>query len=693
MSAINNQWDPDLAENLSESDALKYRSNLLGSDLRITNFGGGNTSAKILQEDPLTGERIEVLWVKGSGGDLGTIELNGFASLYQDKLLQLKDRYRGLEHEDEMVGLLPLCTFNNNSRAASIDTFLHAFLPHQHIDHTHPDDLIAIAACSDSEAITREIFAGEIGWVPWQRPGFELGLMLEAIDRQQPGLKGIIMGGHGLISWADSSEACYSNTVELINRATAWLSQKTTGENFAGKAVDIVSAGKRALIAEKLMPLVRGAISKDSHKVGHFDDSDSVLEFVCSNDLRRLAALGTSCPDHFLRTKICPLVIPYKPAEDNLDAVIAGLGAEFEAYRHGYAGYYQRCRHSDSPAMRDPNPVIFLIPGVGMFSFAADRTTARIAAEFYNNAINVMRGAEAISEYEGLAEQEAFNVEYWLLEEAKLQRMPAPMPLQGRVAYVTGAAGAIGRASAELLLAEGACVMLVDLDQAALEQTLSSLQQDWGHDRVSATVADMRQETDVIASFSATCKQFSGIDIVIASAGIASSAPLTGTSLAMWQKNQDVLSTGYFLVGREAFKILEQQDIGGSIVFIASKNALAASKNAAAYCTAKAAELHLARCMALEGAESGIRVNSVNPDAVLQGSKIWNSEWRKERADAYQMESADLEEHYRQRSLLKQSVLPVDVAKAVLFFASDVSAKSTGNILNVDAGNAGAFTR
>jgi rhamnulose-1-phosphate aldolase/alcohol dehydrogenase len=441
------------------------------------------------------------------------------------------------------------------------------------------------------------------------------------------------------------------------------------------------------------MPLIRGRISTEERKIGHFTDAPEVLEFVNSNALAKLAPLGTSCPDHFLRTKIRPLVLPYDPARDNLDEVITGLDDVLAAYRHDYAAYYERCRHANSPAMRDPNAVVYLAPGVGMFTFAKDKATARIAAEFYVNAINVMRGASGVSAYVGLSEQEAFNIEYWLLEEAKLQRMPKPKSLAGRIAYVTGGAGGIGGATAQRLLGEGACIVIADIDEAALNERVADITKRHGRDAAIGVKLDVTDEMAVVASFEAAARAFGGVDIVVSNAGIASASPVEDTSLELWQKNMDILATGYFLVSREAFRLMQSQKIGGAIIFIASKNGLAASPGASAYCAAKASEIHLARCLALEGAVHGIRVNTVNPDAVLRGSKIWEGEWRQQRAASNKVSEDQLEEVYRQRSMLKLSVFPEDIAEGVYFFASDLSAKSTGNILNVDAGNAQAFPR
>jgi rhamnulose-1-phosphate aldolase/alcohol dehydrogenase len=687
-------WDDNKSKGMTEPEKLLYRSNLLGSDKRITNYGGGNTSAKVMEADPLTGQMVEVLWVKGSGGDVGSIRMDGFATLYMDKLRALKGIYRGVAFEDEMVGLLPHCTFNLNARAASIDTPLHAYVPKKHVDHMHPDAIIAIAAAKNSRALTQQIFGDEIGWLPWKRPGFELGLWLEKFCLENPTAKGVVLESHGLFTWDDDARACYDLTLRIIQQAMDWFADQTAGKPAFGGARHIaLDPNVRRDVAARLMPAIRGMISADHHMVGHFDDQPAVLEFVNAAGMMPLASFGTSCPDHFLRTKIRPLVVGFNPAQPDIDGTLAALSGQIAAYRADYAAYYDRCQHADSPALRDPNAVVYLVPGVGMITFAKDKATARISGEFYVNAINVMRGASAVSEYCGLPEQEAFDIEYWQLEEAKLQRMPKPKSLAGRIAFITGGAGGIGSACAERYLREGACVMLADIDEAALQATAENLSSRHGRDVVRTFVMNVTDESAVIAAHAATAVEFGGLDILVSNAGIASSAPIEATTLALWNKNMDILSTGYFLVSREAFRLFRAQDIGGAVVFIASKNGLAASPNAAAYCTAKAAEIHLARCLALEGAEAGIRVNVVNPDAVLKGSKIWSGDWLDQRASTYKTDKDGLEEMYRQRSLLKRSVLPEDIAEAAYFLASDLSAKSTGNILNVDAGNVQAFTR
>jgi rhamnulose-1-phosphate aldolase/alcohol dehydrogenase len=691
---LDNRWDETAAAGKSESELLLYRSNILGSDKRVTNYGGGNTSAKVQETDPLTGQPTEVLWVKGSGGDIGSMKLDGFSTLYMDKLNALKGLYRGVEFEDEMVGYLPHCTFNLNPRAASIDTPLHAYVPRSHVDHVHADAIIAIAASANSKDLTQEIFGDRIGWLPWKRPGYELGLWLEKYCLDNPDADGVVLASHGLFTWGDTAKECYDCTIDVINVATRWLADRTANTPaFGGAKHESLAPADRRAVAARLMPAIRGFVSGNHHMLGHFNDSDTVLEFVNAQNMEPLAALGTSCPDHFLRTKIRPLVVGFDPAQNNIEQVLDNLPAQVEAYRNDYAAYYDRCKHDNSPALRDPNAVVYLIPGVGMITFAKDKATARISGEFYVNAINVMRGASAVSEYQGLPEQEAFDIEYWLLEEAKLQRMPKPKSLAGRVALVTGGAGGIGAATAERYLAEGACVMLADINADTLENAKASLAQSYGRDVVGTVNMDVTDEAAVANALFETAVEFGGIDILVSNAGIASSAPVEDTSLELWNRNMDILSTGYFLVSRETFKLMRTQDMGGAIVFVASKNGLAASPNASAYCTAKAAEIHLARCLALEGAEAGIRVNVVNPDAVLRGSKIWEGDWLDQRASTYGTDKEGLEEMYRKRSMLKRSVLPEDIAEACYFFAAETSSKSTGNILNVDAGNLQAFTR
>jgi rhamnulose-1-phosphate aldolase/alcohol dehydrogenase len=686
------KWNDDDCRGLSEPELLRYRSNLLGSDLRITNYGGGNTSAKVMMSDPLTAAQVEVLWVKGSGGDLGSMKLDGFATLYLEKLLALKARYGGREHEEEMVSYFPHCTFALNPRATSIDTPVHCFVRQRHVDHMHADAIIAIAAAHNGETLTRKIFGDEIGWVPWQRPGFDLGLKIGAAgDGTQ--VVGLVLGSHGLVTWAGTSKECYQTTLRIIQQAADWLTAHARSDPFGPPVAPSLPEAERHALVGELAPVLRGKLSPLGSKVMHYVDSPAVLEFVGSARGEELAARGTTCPDHFLRTKIRPLFVPFAPGRDTLSDLLPRLDALIARYRDEYTAYYERCRRGDSPAIRDPYPVLVLVPGVGLLAFQKDKSTARVAAEYMVNTINVIRWAEGVDTYQPISEQDAFDIEYWSLEEAKLQLLRKPKELEGRVALVTGGAGGIGGAIARRLLGDGACVVLTDIDPAALEHAVSELERAHGADRVRGALGDVISEAAVRAWFSLAAREFGGLDILVSNAGIASAAPVDETSLATWQRNMDVLATGYFLVAREGYSLMKRQGRGGSIVFVGSKNALVASTGAAAYCTAKAAELHLARCLALEGAEHGIRVNVVNPDAVIRGSRIWSGSWRAERAASNRIEDDQVEEFYRQRSLLKRSVLPEDVAEAVAFFASDRSSKSTGNIVNVDAGNVTAFTR
>jgi rhamnulose-1-phosphate aldolase/alcohol dehydrogenase len=683
---LQSQWDIAHAKTLDEPGLLLYRSNLLGADLRITNFGGGNTSAKVMHKDPLTGAEVKVLWVKGSGGDIGSMKLDGFATLYMDKLESLKGLYKSIDQEDAMVHALNHCTFNLNPRAPSIDTCLHGYVPYAHVDHVHSDAVIAIAAAENSEELTQNVFGDEMGYLPWQRPGIDLGIKLGNLAAANPKMVGVVLGSHGLFTWGHTAKDCYDTTLRIINKAATWLEQNAKKPAFGGENVKALSDVERSAAVLRLLPDIRGRISKDEYKVGHFTDAPEVLEFVNSKQLDALAPLGTSCPDHFLRTKIRPLIIPH-------DANGATLDKLLQDYRDGYAAYYERCKHTNSPAMRDANAVIYLVPQVGLLSFAKDRATARIAAEFYINAINVMRGASGVSKYKGLDEQEAFNIEYWLLEEAKLARMPKPKPLQGRVALVTGAASGIGLAIAEKLASQGACIAIADINEVGMAEVAADFGKRFGKDNVHTVKLDVTSEASVIAGFEGTIARFGGLDIVVNNAGIAIPAPAEDTSLEIWNKQMAILGTGYFLVGREGFKILKRQNCAGSMIYIASKNGMVASPGTSAYGAMKAAEIHLARVLAAEGAAFGIRVNTVNPDAVLRGSKIMSEGFRQSRAASLKIKPEELEDHYRKRSLLQRSVYPEDIAEAVYWFASDASNKSTGNILNVDAGHLASFTR
>jgi rhamnulose-1-phosphate aldolase/alcohol dehydrogenase len=692
-------WDDEKAKTMAGDEValLIYRSNLLGADLRLTNYGGGNTSCKAMAKNPLTGEATEVMWVKGSGGDIGTLTKSGLAALYVDRLRSLKNVYRGLAHEDEMVELFNHCIYDLASKAPSIDTPLHGFLPFNHIDHLHPDAAIAIAAAKDGQQITQTLFGGKIGWVPWQKPGFDLGLQLKQCLDENPGIKGIMLGSHGLFTWGDTAYESYLNTLDVVETCAQYLEDHygKKGPVFGGSKMASLASNERLHQAAALAPVLRGLCSSHTKMIGHFTDDERVLEFINSNDLERLAPLGTSCPDHFLRTKISPLVLPLTPAQDLSDAtaIKAQLTPAFEDYRAMYANYYNTCKHANSPAMRDANPVVLLYPGVGMFTFAKDKQTARVAAEFYINAINVMRGAEAVSEYTSLPRQEAFNIEYWLLEEAKLQRMPKPKSLTGRVALVTGSAGGIGKAIAKKFAAEGACVILNDINQERLDTATEEFKQLFGKDAVSAALLNVTDETSITTAMQQAALAFGGVDIVVNNAGISISKSIAEHSIEEWDRLYNILVKGQFLVSKAAIAVMRSQALGGDIVNIVSKNSVVAGPSNPGYGSAKAAQAHLTRLMAAEVGADKIRVNTVNPDAVIADSNIWAGGWAEGRAKAYGITVEELPAYYAKRTLLNEAILPEDIANACYAFVGGLLQKSTGNILNVDGGVANAFVR
>ncbi|MGF6848700.1 rhamnulose-1-phosphate aldolase/alcohol dehydrogenase [Chitinophaga sp. W3I9] len=692
-------WDEATAAAMAGDEValLIYRSNLLGADLRLTNYGGGNTSCKATAKDPLTGEPVEVMWVKGSGGDLGTLKKSGLAALYVDRLRSLQHIYRGIAHEDEMVELFNHCIYDLASKAPSIDTPLHGFLPFKHIDHLHPDAAIAIAAAKDGRKITQELFNGTIGWVPWQKPGFDLGLQLKQCLDENPGIRGIMLGSHGLFTWGDTAYESYINTLEVIERCAEYLEENTGRHKpvFGGAKIKSLSPDDRKAQAAALAPVLRGYCSSQQKMVGHFTDDARVLEFINSNDLGRLAPLGTSCPDHFLRTKISPLVLNLPPDADLKDiaAIKTSLAPLFTAYREMYKEYYDTCKHPNSPAMRDPNPVVILYPGVGMFTFAKDKQTARVAAEFYINAINVMKGAEAISEYTSLPRQEAFNIEYWLLEEAKLQRMPKPKALTGRIALVTGSAGGIGKAIAKKFAEEGAVVVINDNDAQRLASATEEFNKLYGKDVFAADLLDVTDSASIRKTYDTAVLAFGGIDIIVNCAGLSISKPLEDHTEKDWDLLYDVLVKGQFLVTQAGVDIMRKQDTGGDVLNIVSKNALVSGPNNAGYGSAKAAQLHLSRLNAAELGKDRIRVNVVNPDAVISDSKIWAGAWAEGRAKAYGVKVEELPAFYAKRTLLNEIIVPEDIANACYAFVGGLLNKATGNVLNVDGGVAMAFVR
>ena len=692
-------WDEKKAAELQgdEVGLLIYRSNLLGADLRLTNYGGGNTSCKVMSKDPLTGRDTEVMWIKGSGGDIGTLKKSGLAALYVDRLRSLERVYRGIEHEDEMVELFNHCIYDLNSKAPSIDTPLHGFLPYKHIDHLHPDAAIAIAAAKDGKRITEELFEGTIGWVDWQRPGFDLGLKLRACIEENPGARGIMLGSHGLFTWGDTAYDSYINTLQVVEMCAAYLEENYGKRRpiFGGARIKSLDKNQRLEQAATLAPVLRGFCSSQTRMIGHFTDDERVLEFINSKDLDRLAPMGTSCPDHFLRTKISPMVLGLKQEDDLTDvtSLKEKLKPAFESYRTMYKEYYEKCKHPNSPALRDANPVVILYPGVGMFTFAKDKQTARVAAEFYVNAINVMKGAEAVSEYTSLPRQEAFNIEYWLLEEAKLQRMPKPKALSGKIALVTGSAGGIGKAIAKKFAEEGACVVISDNDSVRLNEAVETFKKGYGKDTYSHALMDVTNASDISAAMKTCALAFGGLDIIVNNAGLSISKSLEDHSEKDWDILYDVLVKGQFLVTQGAVNIMKKQALGGDVLNIVSKNALVSGPNNAGYGSAKAAQLHLSRLNAAELGADKIRVNVINPDAVIADSKIWAGGWAEGRAKAYGVKVEELPEFYAKRTLLNEVILPEDIANACFAFVGGLLKKSTGNMLNVDGGVAMAFAR
>jgi rhamnulose-1-phosphate aldolase/alcohol dehydrogenase len=669
--------------------ALLARSNRLGSDPRNTNYAGGNASAKGTATDPVTGQPTGLMWVKGSGGDLGTLTEAGLAVLRLDPLRALTAVYPGVEREDEMVAAFDFCAFGKGGAAPSIDTAMHGLVEAAHVDHLHPDAGIAFATAADGEKLTRECFGDRVAWVPWRRPGFQLGLDIAAIRREHPEAIGVILGGHGITAWGQTSDECEARSVEIIAAAQKFIDERGAPRPFGKLVVEPLPEAERRARAATLAPVIRGLASTDKPQLGHFTDSPSVLEFTGSERLPELAALGTSCPDHFLRTKVRPMALDLPPSAPIEDA-IARLRELHAAYRQEYRAYYERYATPDSPPMRGADPAIVLVPGVGMFSYGADKQTARVAGEFYVNAINVMRGAEAISSYAPIPESEKFRIEYWELEEAKLRRRPAPKPLAGRIALVTGGGSGIGRATAQRLAAEGACVVVADRDAAAAAEVASGL---GSADVAVPTVADVTSEADVLAAFADAALAFGGVDLVVNNAGLSISKPLTETTTADWDLLHDVMARGSFLVSREAAKAMTAQGMGGDIVYIVSKNAVFAGPSNVAYGAAKADQAHQVRLLAAELGGIGVRVNGVNPDGVVRGSGIFAGGWGASRAAVYGVPESELGAFYAQRTLLKKEVLPEHIAAAVFALCGGNLPLTTGLLIPVDAGVAAAFLR
>jgi rhamnulose-1-phosphate aldolase/alcohol dehydrogenase len=670
---------------------LLERSHVLGADRRNTNYAGGNTSVKAEITDPATGRPVEVLWVKGSGGDLGTLTAVGLSCLRVDRLRALQDVYPGVDHEDEMVALFDHCLVGKGGAAPSIDTPSHGLISTAHVDHLHPDAVIALATAADGERLTRECFGDRVRWVPWRRPGWQLGLDCAAIQREHPETVGVVLGGHGLTTWAGSSKECQDRSLEVIAAAQRFLDEHGRPEPFGAVVPgrEPLPVDQRHRRAAALVPVIRGLCSTDGRVIGHYDDGDAVLDFLARAAVTRLVPLGTSCPDHFLRTKVRPLLLDM-PADADLDTVVARLRELHRDYREEYAAYYRRHATPESPPMRGADPAIVLVPGVGMFSFGRDAQTARVAGEFYVNAINVMRGAEAISTYQPIPESEKFRIEYWSLEEAKLQRMPKPKPLQGRVALVTGAGSGIGRSIAHRLAAEGACVVVTDLDGEAAQRVAAEI---GGRDVAVAAKVDVADEAAVELALREACLAYGGVDIVVNNAGLSISRSLLETTTRDWDLQHQVMARGSFLVSREAVRVLTAQGLGGDLVYIASKNAVVAGPNNLAYGAAKADQAHQVRLLAAELGEHGIRVNGVNPDAVVRGSGIFAGGWGEERAKVYGVAPEDLGRYYAGRTLLKQEVLPEDIAAAVFSLVGGDLRLTTGLLVPVDGGVPAAFLR
>ncbi|MFL9654345.1 bifunctional aldolase/short-chain dehydrogenase [Streptomyces sp. PB17] len=673
------------------ADDLLARSHRLGADPRNTNYAGGNASAKGAGTDPVTGGEVELMWVKGSGGDLGTLTEAGLAVLRLDRMRALKDVYPGVEREDEMVAAFDYCLHGKGGAAPSIDTAMHGLVEAAHVDHLHPDSGIALACAADGEKLTAECFGDTVVWVPWRRPGFQLGLDIAAVKEANPRAIGCVLGGHGITAWGDTSEECERNSLHIIRTAEAFLAERGRAEPFGAviEGYEALPEAERRERAAALAPYVRGLASRDRPQVGHFTDTDVVLDFLARAEHPRLAALGTSCPDHFLRTKVRPLVLDVAPSAP-LEEAVARLKELHAAYREEYAAYYERHAEPDSPALRGADPAIVLVPGVGMFSFGKDKQTARVAGEFYVNAINVMRGAEAVSTYAPIEESEKFRIEYWALEEAKLRRMPKPKPLATRVALVTGAGSGIGKAIARRLVDEGACVVVADLNA---ENAAAVAEELGGDDKAVAVSVDVTSEEQIAAAFQAAVLAFGGVDLVVNNAGISISKPLLETSAKDWDLQHDIMARGSFLVSREAARVMTAQELGGDIVYIASKNAVFAGPNNIAYSATKADQAHQVRLLAAELGEHGIRVNGVNPDGVVRGSGIFAGGWGAQRAAVYGVPEEKLGEFYAQRTLLKREVLPEHVANAVFALTGGDLTHTTGLHVPVDAGVAAAFLR
>ncbi|HIW33618.1 MAG TPA: bifunctional aldolase/short-chain dehydrogenase [Candidatus Paenibacillus intestinavium] len=688
---VQSLWDSSKATRLQGGlESLVYRSNIIGTDRRVCNYGGGNTSAKTVVKD-FRGQDVEVMFVKGSGSDLATMKASNFTGLRLDDIRPLFER-DDMSDED-MVAYLANCMIDAKHPRASIETLLHAFLPYNHVDHTHPDSIISLCCADNGKQIADEIFGNRYVWVPYVRPGFTLSKMIAEGVRANPNAELVLMEKHGLVTWGETAEEAYAQTIKIITEAESYIESQFDQEKLFGgvKHAELPAEVRRSIVAS-VMPLLRGAVSDEKKMILSFDDEDDVLAFVGGVDSPELSQIGAACPDHLVHTKVVPLFIDWTPNAEDIEGLKEKLITGVAAYKAEYAAYYERNKH-EGDKMFEAAPRVILIPGVGMINTGKSWAASQVSGALYHRAIAVMRGSTALGSFVSLSENESYNVEYWPLELYKLTLAPAEAEFSRQVAFITGGAGGIGSATARVLVEEGAHVVLADLNLEGAEKVAAELNAEFGEHRALAVKVDVTSEELIQAAYAETAINYGGVDIIVNNAGLATSSPFDETSLKEWNLNMNVLGTGYFLVAREAFKIMKQQSIGGSMVFIGSKNSVYAGKNVTAYSSVKALEAHLARCIAAEGGEFGIRVNTILPDAILQGSAIWNGNWRNERAAAYGIEPDQLEEHYRKRTTLLVNIYPRDIAEGVAFFASSKSAKTTGCMLTIDGGVPAAFTR
>lgn len=687
---VENKWDSNKAKLESGLDELVYRSNLLGSDRSVANWGGGNTSMKTTIRD-FRDEEIEVMWVKGSGSDLATMKAENFTGLKMDpiKLLVKKEDMT----DEEMVNYLSHCMIDSNHPRSSIETLLHAFLPFNHVDHTHPDAIISIACADNGKAISKEIYGDRFVWVPYIRPGFKLSKMIAEGVRKNPQAELVIMEKHGLVTWGNTSEECYNKTLSIIQEAEDYIEGKTARKIlFGGSKYGALPVEKRREVLARVLPVIRGQVSQNKKMIVTYDDSEEILKFVNSYDAKELSQIGAACPDHLVHTKRVPLYIEWDPSTNNIDSLIESVKASISSFKEEYVAYFNRNK-KEGDVIAEVGPRVVLIPGIGMVNTGKSWSAAKVSESLYHRAVSVMRGSTALGNFISLNEEESYHVEYWPLELYKLSLAPTEAEFSRHVALVTGGAGGIGSATCYRLVSEGAHMIVADINLEGAEEIANQINERFGKNRAVAVKIDVSKEQEVINAIQNSILTYGGLDIIVNNAGLASSSPFEETSIEKWNLNMNVLVTGYFLVAREAFKLMKEQAIGGNMVFIGSKNSIYAGKNAAAYSTAKAAEVHLARTIAADGGAYGIRVNSVLPDAVIRGSKIWDSEWKEERASSYGIGTDDLEKHYRKRTLLNVNILPEDIAESIAFLASSKSAKTTGCMVTVDGGVAAAFTR